>query len=508
MSEEDLRFKALIENSTIGIYHSSEEGRITYANPAFLRFLGYNSLEELYSIDIAKEGYADQGTRDKFMALLREKNEIFGFETVWKKQNGDLVYLRESARVQKDKKGNIEYYEGAIEDITEQINARKNLEESEERYKSLYENATVGIYRSTPEGRTLYANPAFLKFLGYNSLDELASINIASEGYAEEGTRERFRTLLEKNGELNGFESAWKRKNGTTVYLRESAKLVQDQSGSILYYEGTIEDITEQKKAHEKIIEYNHELKKLNASKDKFFSILAHDLKSPFAALLGYSEVIENDYEEMSGEEIRMFTKNMHEVAKNVHNLLENLLEWSRLQTGRREYEPEVFALRDLTQQIIELFEHNANSKNIKVSLDIGIDVKVFADRPMIHTVLRNLVSNALKFTNELGLIIISAYERDGNVVVQIKDDGVGMSTEDLKRIFRIDVHHTSIGTGKEKGTGLGLILCKEIVEKNGGKIWVDSKKDSGTTFSFSLPVSGANLQGTTINNQASTLAG
>lgn len=242
------------------------------------------------------------------------------------------------------------------------------------------------------------------------------------------------------------------------------------------------------KQTEKQILKYSEELKELNASKDKFFSIIAHDLKSPFTALLGYSEIIQSDYDTMDGSELREFTKNMHEVANSVYNLLENLLEWSRIQTGNKEYKPEKVELNEIVNNIFMLFEHLAISKKIELIKNFDLDITVEADKNMVNTVFRNLLSNAIKFTKVNGQIKISAEKIKDEVVVSVADSGIGMSEDDLNKLFRIDIHHTTIGTGQEKGTGLGLILCKELIEKNKGQIKVASKQNEGTTFTFNLP--------------------
>jgi signal transduction histidine kinase len=314
------------------------------------------------------------------------------------------------------------------------------------------------------------------------------SIDVATEGYKEPGTRERFQNLLNEQNEIYGFENPWKKKDGTIVYLRESAKAYRDSKSKLLYYEGTVEDITERVSAEKKLKEYSEELKMLNASKDKFFSIIAHDLKSPFAAVLGYAEILNTDLKDMSPEEVDLYTSNLYKVSENTFNLLQNLLEWSRLQTGRVKYDPHRFKLYNIAMQVIELFKEPAKEKNILLDMNVDQYCIAFGDENMISTVIRNLTSNAIKFTNENGQITLSAKEKDEFIEIAVIDNGVGMKPEDLEKLFKIDVHHTTIGTKDEKGTGLGLILCKELVETNGGMIWAESKPGEGSKFIFTLP--------------------
>ena len=239
-----------------------------------------------------------------------------------------------------------------------------------------------------------------------------------------------------------------------------------------------------------KLEESEEELKKLNASKDKFFSIISHDLKTPVSAMMSYSEILNDEYDSLGKDEILDFIGSLKEVSANLFELLEGLLNWSRVQTGRMEYSPEVINLSDIIYNLNRMYKQSAQNKNIKLTTSIDGTGMVYADDNMINTVLRNLISNAIKFTNENGEVKVMLNDKDNHVLVSVVDDGIGIKDDDLHKLFRIDVHHTTTGTANEAGTGLGLILCKELVEKNGGIINVKSDVGTGTTFYFTLPKS------------------
>ncbi len=416
------------------------------------------------------------------------KKPILGAQCIIITKKGDKIEISKNVDQITDSDGNVIGGIESFEDITEQNRIRAALKNSEARYRTLYENATIGIYQSDPKGNVQMANPALLKFLGYSSIDELSSIDIATQGYADPLARKRFKELLAKNEEIYGFENAWKKSDGSIVYLRESARIVKQQDGKPLYYEGTIEDITERILAEQKLKELAEELKNINASKDKFFSIIAHDLKSPFTAILGYSEILMNEAEELERIELKEFTTNLNNVAKSTFSLLSNLLEWSRLQTQRIVFSPEYFLVSELVYSIMDLFSQNASSKNIELNINLDKELKVFADRNMVSTIIRNLVSNAIKFTSAHGQIRVSGEQTNGSVIISVKDSGIGISDEDLKKLFKIDSQFTTTGTNQEIGTGLGLLLCKELVEKQRGTIWVESEIGKGSSFFFTLP--------------------
>ncbi|NMB82760.1 MAG: PAS domain S-box protein [Ignavibacteria bacterium] len=240
----------------------------------------------------------------------------------------------------------------------------------------------------------------------------------------------------------------------------------------------------------EAIKKYADELNQLNITKDKFFSIIAHDLKNPFITILGFSELLLSDFSDLTDEEKIFYITEMHKSADVSHNLLQNLLQWSRSQTGKIEFNPKKICLFDLALQNIELLHSSARKKEIELINKIVESVCVNADEDMLNTILRNLLTNAIKFTAKHGLVTVSALVKDKMVEVSVRDTGVGMDDLTKQKLFRLDENITRTGTENETGTGLGLLLCKEFVEKHGGKIIVESELGKGSNFIFTLPVS------------------
>ena len=237
-----------------------------------------------------------------------------------------------------------------------------------------------------------------------------------------------------------------------------------------------------------KVKAQNDELEDLNATKDKFFSIISHDLKGPLNSLTSFLGLLMNHTSSLSTEEIQMLAKDLDNSLKNLFALLENLLQWSRSQTGNIEFKAEEFDLTEMLNDNKKLLEKQAANKNISMEVKNTKPITAKAHPNSISTVIRNLLSNSIKFTNENGQIKMGIVEESNRFVVKIADNGVGMPKDVASKIFRIDTKHSTQGTAKEKGTGLGLILCKEFIEKNGGEIWVKSEEGKGTIFSFSIP--------------------
>lgn len=252
------------------------------------------------------------------------------------------------------------------------------------------------------------------------------------------------------------------------------------------------EELRVRVQTHLRLRHTQRELREANASRDKFFSIIAHDLRSPFTALVGMSQYLATGIDEIDPETAKEFLEGMHKSSKNAFNLLENLLEWSRIQTGRLPMSPKEVDIQEILEDNLSLLQMNVQGKEITIDKQLNEEETVWADENAVHTVIRNLLSNAIKFTPKKGTISIYSRQLKEQLVITVKDTGTGMDRETLENLFRIDYHTTTRGTEQEKGSGLGLILCKEFVERNGGTLSVESEPGNGSTFSFTLPLGSA----------------
>jgi len=244
----------------------------------------------------------------------------------------------------------------------------------------------------------------------------------------------------------------------------------------------------ELEQTNEKLTKSEQNLMELNATKDKFFSIIAHDLKNPFNALLGFSELLERNYDTYTKAEIKEYINVIYESSQSLFKLLDNLLQWSRTQTGSIAYHAEQFNLLPVISQEITYNQLIADKKKITIKVLVDDEVVAFADKNIIATVIRNLVNNAIKFTNTNGRVEIWAREVKNEIEVSVTDTGIGIDFDDIDKLFQLNSSVSNKGTANEEGTGLGLLLCKEFIERNGGKIWVKSNKGKGSTFYFTLP--------------------
>ena len=287
------------------------------------------------------------------------------------------------------------------------------------------------------------------------------------------------------------------------LYLEISTIPLFDSENNLLGSLHIARDITIQKDSEEQLRKYNDELNELNQSKDKFFSIVAHDLRSPFQGMLGFTDLILDEIDTLTKEEIKEYLQKVRDSSYSTFSLLENLLNWSRLQTGRMQYTPSDFSLSETIEVIFNLLDSNAQNKNIRLINNLSTDYSVFADRQMVHSILLNLATNAIKFTYPGGTVTFDAkfrnmFQGKGDtkfnlnqkcLEINVSDTGTGMSVDTIEKIFRIEDHFSLAGTDNEQGAGLGLILVKEMVEKHGGTLNIRSQEGKGSVFAFTIPI-------------------
>lgn len=362
------------------------------------------------------------------------------------------------------------------------------------------------------KGRIYASNLNFKQLFHENNLSDLSS-NIFEYFVFEKNKIELLKKMQDANN-AETFEIEMMKEDGSFFLAGVVCKRTKINENDFLYL--TIYDIgaeKEQIEEREKLLEElavsraqieeeaaryiqiniqleqsEAKLKESNDTKDKFFSIIGHDLKNPLFVIQSMSEILETEFDEITPEERLEFIRAIRESSKNAFSLLEDLLHWARCQTGRIDYNPEPVHLKQLAAKCISLLEAHAIKKNINLLNSVDATHILLADKFMVETVIRNLTSNALKFTPEGGTVKINSKPVDDFIQISVEDTGIGLSESDKQKLFRIDVKNSEIGRSKEKGTGLGLILCKEFVEKHGGKIWVESELEKGSQFIFTIP--------------------
>ena len=375
----------------------------------------------------------------------------------------------------------------AFEDITERKFAEEALIVSEIRYRRLFESAKDGILiLDAITGKIIDVNPYLIELLGY-AREKFIDKEVWEFGFFNDAaaSKEKFLELQQK--EYVRYEDLpLKSVDGRMIDVEFVSNLYLENRSKII--QCNIRDISERKKAMLIIQKQNIQLQKLNATKDKYFSIIAHDLKSPFQGFIGLTELMGEEISSFSATQLLTYIQSMNSTARNLYKLLSNLLEWSLMQQGALSFNPVEIALSEVVAQNIDIIIKRGEQKGIKLIFDLADNQTVWADEAMLNSILRNLLSNAVKFTSRGGEVIVSAKKTDNNIVeIAIRDTGLGISPDLISKLFKIEEKVGQKGTEGEESTGLGLLLCKEFVEKHDGKIWVVSEEGKGSTFYFTL---------------------
>ncbi|MDP3830035.1 MAG: PAS domain S-box protein, partial [Ignavibacteriaceae bacterium] len=374
-------------------------------------------------------------------------------------------------------------------DILKRKKAEEELQQSEKRYRELFEQSVDIICTLDFNGVFKSISPTVTNILGY-APEELIGKKLDSilvEDSLKLTEYEKQKALVSPN-EISDYEIEIITKSGETKTIEVKTKFRFSDSKPFEIL-AVARDITERKQFENNLQKISIELKESNAAKDKFLSILSHDLKGPFNGFLGITSIIADEAESLSLDELKQMSSELHKSLLGQYKLLEDLLEWSTLQTGRISFQPTLINVKSDITEIINLFLPNISAKNMDVLNQIVTEVTVHADKHLFNTLFRNLLSNALKFSKDNGKIIFQTSINDESVRISVKDNGVGIKEENIQKLFQFNNNITTLGTRGEKGTGFGLILCKDIMEKHGGTIEVESVEGEGTTFYINFPL-------------------
>ena len=472
-----------------GLIVVDNDDRSKFVNRKCCEIYGYES-EEL----IGKIGYEVlEHKEDRHIVIEKTKIRKQGITDTYElrgvKKNGEIIIVRINGAPIYDIDNKVIGSIGIVSDITKIKNDEELLRNSEEKFRTFVENANDIVYSLTPEGIFTYVSPSWTKILGHeiSEVENHSFTEFIHKDDIEPCLKYLEKTILTEKPQ-GVIEYRVRHKDGSWRIHTSNSSVKRDETGKVINFLGIARDITDRKIVEKKLRESEANLKELNATKDKFFNIIAHDLRNPFNAIVGYSSLLVNDLQEEKYKDSLEFAQIILKSSNAALNLLSNLLEWSRSQTGKIKFKPEILNLNEVINEAIESALDYAEQKSIEAKILLPENISVYADKDMLSSVLRNLISNAIKFTNKGGTINVEAVEKPDEILVSIRDNGIGIKQQVLENLFRLDINQTITGTEGEKGTGLGLLLCKEFVEKHNGKIWVESEPGKGSKFFFTLP--------------------
>ncbi len=477
------KFRIITENSADAIFITDQQGKYTYINKAATVMLGYSS-EEIKSKTIADLAPPDK-TEEYFEFFKQTLSIGKGFtEIELLKKDGNYMSVDLNIVLLPDG-----FVYGSCRDISKRKKALTDLAESFQFNSQIINSIDQGVVVYDSNLRYSLWNAFMEKLTGIPALQVLGKNAIEIFPFLEEaGVIKVIQRTL--NGEIIdaidfSFNLPDSKKSGWASHKNVPLRNVNGEITGVI---GTVYDITERKRAEQIVKESEIKLLQLNADKDRFISILSHDLRSPFNNLLGLSDVLTEDIHKLNIDEIEKLANQIKKTTRSAFNLLEDLLMWAKNQQGRIPFNPQLISFRDVCINVLEPLNPLADAKVLTISFSAPEETNIFADIDMIKTVLRNLVSNAIKFTKTGGAINIIAEENSENITITVSDNGIGITPGDLTKLFNISEVLSTKGTANEKGTGLGLLLCKEFIEKHKGKIWVKSEVGKGSDFIFTLP--------------------
>lgn len=480
---DQVQYDSIIENFSFGIFRISSDGILTYSNNSFIRMLGFDSFTELSSAAMASAELKECFSAKKYFSYLEKNNLAEPFENRWIKKNGLSLLLRERVSANKNDENNALFYDCIVEDITEHAIIEKLIRDLQVGDYSIIKALPDFIFVLSNKGVFIdYKNSNYHNlFFNPHQLKGHSVTGVFPKEIGEQ-ILEIIQTVFQ-TGDLQTFEFQLVTENPDELLFFEARFVMSDYEKVLMI----LRDITFQKLAEIQIQKFAQELKHLNETKDKFFSIISHDLRTPINGLLGYAEILSNEIDDLEKEDIKQFAGNIAEISKSTNALLNNILDWSRVQTGRISFQPGIIDLSYSVKRIINLLNASASNKNISLVNSISSGTNIYADENMLHSILINLTGNAIKFTHNDGIVRISCNELENYFQLSVSDNGIGISKENVEKLLDSDIIYSTNGTAKEKGTGLGLLLCKEFVEKHSGKIWIESEEGNGTTFHFTL---------------------
>jgi PAS domain S-box-containing protein len=478
-----------LEAAANGIVITDKEGIVLWANSSFTNLTGYTLKEALgKKLNILKSGYHDESYYS-FMWEKINSGQTWRGEIINKRKDGTLYNEEMTITPTRNPSGEVISFVAVKQDITERKLSEQALKESEMRFRGLFENATIGIYQTSVDGKILMVNPTLLKISGYRSLDEMAK-RPTNEFYADMERYTQFKREITQNGFVVGFESLWFKKDGTPIYIRESARAVTDDEGRITGYEGTIEDISEKKKTEEALIEAKERAELSDRLKSEFLAQISHEIRTPLNVILSFTSLMKEELQSQVDEEMADAFDVIDSEGKRIMRTVELILNMSELQTGSYSYRPKTIDLAgEVIRKIYNGFQQIAKKKNVALLFINNTDNAVIeADEYSINQIFYHLIDNALKYTSEGKVEIALNRDVRDSLYVDVSDTGIGISQEYLPMLFTPFTREEKGYTRTFEGNGLGLALVKRYCELNNAEIKVSSIKGQGTTFRVIFP--------------------
>lgn len=489
--------RQMIDLTGVGVFETTIDGEYRYANLVLAQMLGYDSSEEfLKDRKTSTSFYADESSRGDFKSRIAETGNLSGFVSLCRRRDGSTFWISENATVIRDSTGQTIGYVGSIADVTELIEMQSMLADAEASYRRIFERVREGIFRTTLEGKALRTNPALDALNGYATEEEhLAAIgDIGQEWYVDPARREEFREILERDEIIENFESeVYRHKTRERIWVSENAYLVRSESGEPLFYEGTVQDITERKRAETALLEAITAAQKANSAKSRFLANMSHELRTPLNSIIGFTELMKLEaFGPVGAPEYKQYVSDISKSGRMLLQLISDILEIAKLDAGKVAFSQETVRPEEIIQDAITMLRNRAEASDLQLINACASNLpQLIGDNRRLRQVLINLMTNSIKFTAAGGTVRVSAEQEGSEIVFRISDTGVGIPKDELEKVF-VPFEQSSIAPEKAKdGAGLGLPLTRELVNQHGGWIGIESTLDVGTTVTVRLPLPG-----------------
>ena len=483
--EDQLQLQSnALEAAANGIVITDKNTSLIWANSAYWHITGYSKSDFADSkMNVFKSDFHDITFFEHLWDTIKS-GEIWRGEMINKKKDGSTYFQEMTITPIRSSENQIIYFVAIIQDITERKKSEDALRESEFRFRGLYENATVGIYRTSLSGKILMANPTLQRILGYDSFTELNNLD-AKDSYVDPNTRAIFTKELNLKNKVFGFESKWKKKDGTIIYVRESARVVKDEDDRPVFYEGTVEDITDKKIAEEQLISAKERAEQSDRLKSEFLAQMSHEIRTPLNVILSFTGMMKDELQDQVDEELKKGFDVIDEEGKRIMRTIELIINMSELQTGNYNFNAKEIDLNtDIIQKQFQNYQPVTKQKKIAFNIVNNIDnSKVLADEYSVNQIFYHLIDNAVKFTSTGKVEINLNKDPRNNVYVDVIDTGVGISEEYMKMLFTPFTKEEKGYTRNFEGNGLGLALVKKYCDLNNAEIKVTSQKGKGSIF-------------------------
>ena len=492
IKQSESKFRSVIESASDAIIIGDKDGNITLWNKGAQNIFGYSHDEILNDhITVLLSENQQNNPASVQSDFIKSWQENFTSPTVELegiRKNGDPFPILMS--LSSWKAGSSLCFSAIIKDISEAKRAKEALEEQEQQFRSLFENSTLGIYRKTPDGKILMANPAFINMLGFESFEVLRKWNEHNIGYVNQSAHDSFNDIVEREGVIYGYEEDWIKEDGTIITLRESGRAIYGSSKNIIYYECTVEDISHIKAAQLALVEAKDKAEKSMNLKSEFLSQVSHEIRTPINIIINMSNLLKDELGEKHSKETSETIESIDTASKQMVRSMDLILNVSELISGT--YEPDfhdVDIYKDILDPLVAEFETTAKRKKLALILNRETDDSlIHVDKYSAKQIFSNLIDNAIKFTKK-GKVEITAIKNEiKQLTVKVSDTGIGISPSFSSYLFDEFSQEDHGFSRKFDGIGLGLSAVKRFSELNKLKIDVESERKVGTTFTITFP--------------------